>query len=74
VCALRRPKVQVSRWWTLPPVVIVLAFNILLERKRPVLPGLVHFLILIVASVISFGVTFSVVWLIGRLRDPWKKS
>jgi hypothetical protein len=88
--ALRRLKVQISRWWTVPPLVIVLAFHILLERKRPMISGPVHFLILIGASVISFGLTFSFAWLIGPgsamqreakimgfqglLRDPWKNS
>jgi hypothetical protein len=43
--AARRPTVRVSKWWTLPPIVIVLGFNILLERKWPMVPGLVHFLI-----------------------------
>jgi hypothetical protein len=43
--AVRRPTVRVSKWWTLPPIVIVLGFNILLERKWPMVPGLVHFLI-----------------------------
>ena len=72
--AVRRPTVRVSKWWTLPPIVIVLGFNLLLERKWPMMPGLVHFLILLAASVISFGVGFSIAWLIGRLRDPWRNS
>jgi hypothetical protein len=72
--ALRRSTVQVSKWWTLPPVVIVLGFNILLERMRPRMSGLVHFVILLTASAISFGVGFSLAWLIGRLRDPWENS
>jgi hypothetical protein len=50
----------------LPPTVIVLGFNILLERKRPTMPGPIHFLILLAASVTVFGVGFSVAWLIGR--------
>jgi hypothetical protein len=72
--AVRKPTVQVSKWWTLPPVVIVLGFNILLERKRPMMPGLIHFLILLAASVISFGLGFSIAWLIGCLRDTWENS
>jgi 4-hydroxybenzoate polyprenyltransferase len=37
-----------------------------LERKRPTMPGPIHFLILLAASVTVFGVGFSVAWLIGR--------
>ena len=32
---MRKPTVRVSKRWTLPPIVIVLGFNILLERERP---------------------------------------
>ena len=69
--ALRVPRLQVSRWWSLPPVTAVLVFNILLERRWPWIPGLVHFLILLGASVIAFGFTFGTAWLIRRLREPW---
>jgi hypothetical protein len=51
--------------------VAVLAFNVFLERKWPSIPGLLHFLILLAASAIAFGFTFSLAWLIYRLRDPW---
>ncbi len=71
---VRRPMVHLPKWWTLPPVVIVLGFNIILERKMPKLPGLMHFLILLAASAISFGVGFSIAWLVGRLRDPQENS
>jgi hypothetical protein len=63
-----RLKVQIWKWWTLPPIVIVLGFNILLERKRPTMPGLVHFAILLAVSAISFGVVFSIAWLICRCK------
>ena len=72
--ALRIRKVQLSRWWTVPPVVIVLAFNLLLEDMWPTIPGRVQFLILIAASVISFGLVFGIAWLIARLRAPWEDS
>jgi hypothetical protein len=72
--ALRIRKVQLSRWWTVPPVVIVLAFNLLLEDMWPTIPGRVQFLILIAASVISFGLVFGIAWLIARLRAPWDDS
>ena len=71
---MRKPTVQVSKRWTLPPIVIVLGFNILLERERPRMSGLIHFLILLAASGISFGVAFSIAWLIARWREPWKNS
>jgi hypothetical protein len=44
--ALRVRKVQFSRWWTVPPVLIVLAFNILLEHLWPTISGWVQLLIL----------------------------
>jgi hypothetical protein len=72
--ALRVRKVQLSRWWTVPPVVIVLAFNILLEKMWPTISGRAQFLILIAASVISFGLVFGVAWLIACLRAPWADS
>ena len=72
--ALRIRKVQLSRWWTVPPVVIVLAFNLLLEDMWPTISGRVQFLILIAASVISFGLVFGIAWLIARLRAPWDDS
>lgn len=59
------------RWWTVPAVVIVLGFNIFLQEKWPRLSGPVHFLILIAASVISFGFMFGIGRLITRLRAPW---
>jgi len=72
--ALRVRKVQLSRWWTVPPVVIVLAFNILLEKMWPTISGRIQFLILIAASVISFGLVFCVARLIACLRAPWNNS
>jgi hypothetical protein len=72
--ALRIRKVQLSRWWTVPPVVIVLAFNLLLEEMWPTISGRIQFLILIAASVISFGLVFGIAWLIARLRAPWSDS
>ena len=72
--ALRVRKGQLSRWWTVPPVVIVLAFNIFLEKMWPTISGWIQFLILLAASVISFGFVFGVVWLISRLRAPWGDS
>jgi hypothetical protein len=72
--ALRIRKVRLSRWWTVPPVVIVLAFNLLLEEMWPTISGRVQFLILIAASVISFGLVFGIAWLIARLRAPWDDS
>ncbi len=72
--ALRIRKVQLSRWWTVPPVVIVLAFNLLLEEMWPTISGRIQFLILIVASVISFGLVFGIAWLIACLRAPWEDS
>jgi len=72
--ALRIRKVQLSRWWTVPPVVIVLAFNLLLEEMWPTIPGRIQFLILMAASVISFGLVFGIAWLIARLRAPWDDS
>jgi hypothetical protein len=72
--ALRVRKVQLSRWWTVPPVVIVLAFNILLEKIWPTISGRVQFLILIVASAISFGLVFGIAWLIASFRAPWHDS
>jgi hypothetical protein len=72
--ALRMRKVQLSRWWTVPPVVIVLAFNLFLEEMWPTISGRVQFLILIAASVISFGLVFGIAWLIARLRAPWNDS
>jgi hypothetical protein len=68
---LRMRGVQLSRWWTVPPVVIVLAFNILLEKMWPTISGPVQFLILIAASVISFGLVFGIAWLIACFRAPW---
>ena len=62
--AVHRPTVQVSKWWTLPPMVAVLGFNIFLEKKRPMMSGLIHFMILLAASAISFGIGFSIAWLI----------
>jgi hypothetical protein len=67
-------KVRLSRWWTIPPVVIVLAFNILLEKLWPTISGPVQFLILIAASVISFGFVFGFAWLIAYFRAPWDDS
>ncbi len=69
--ALHRAKVRVSRWWTVVPVVIVLAFNLILERLWPGIPGLLHFLILIAASGVSFGLAFGAAWLIALLHAPW---
>ena len=37
--ALRVRKGQLSRWWTFSPVVIVLAFNIFLEKMWPTISG-----------------------------------
>ena len=37
--ALRVRKGQLSRWWTVPPVVIVLAFTIFLEKMWPTSSG-----------------------------------
>jgi hypothetical protein len=64
-----RLNMQLRRWWTLPPIVIVLGFNILLERKLPTMSGLVHFACSLAASAISFGAVFSITWLICRLQD-----
>jgi hypothetical protein len=72
--ALRMRKVQLSRWWTVPPVVIVLAFNILLEKMWPTISARVQFLILLAASAISFGFVFGVAWLIACFRAPWNDS
>ena len=72
--ALRMRKVQLSRWWTVPPVVIVLAFNILLEKMWPRISGGLQFLILIAASGITFGLVFGVAWLTARFRAPWDKD
>jgi hypothetical protein len=72
--ALRIRKVQLSRWWTVPPVVMVLAFNLLLEEMWPTISGRIQFLILIAASVISFGLVFGIAWLIACLRAPWNDS
>ena len=72
--ALRMRKVQLSRWWTVPPVVIVLTFNILLEKMWPRISGGLQFLILIAASGITFGLVFGVAWLIARFRAPWNRD
>jgi hypothetical protein len=72
--ALRIRKVQLSRWWTVPPVVMVLAFNLLLEEMWPTISGRIQFLILIATSVISFGLVFGIAWLIACLRAPWNDS
>jgi hypothetical protein len=72
--ALRIRKVRLSRWWTVPPVVIVLAFNLLLEEMWPTISGRTQFLILMAVSVISFGLVFGIAWLIARLRAPWNDS
>ena len=69
--ALRRPRVRLLRWWTVPPVVAVLAFNILVEKTWPTISGWTQFLILIAASVVSFGLVYGVAWLIAVLRAPW---
>jgi hypothetical protein len=71
VSALRLSSRKVSRWWSLPPIVVVLSFNIFLERKWPSIPGLLQFLILLAASAIAFGFTFGLARLICRFREPW---
>jgi hypothetical protein len=71
---LRKPEGKFPKWWTIPPVVIVLSFNLGLEILRPRISSSIHFLFLIAASIVSFGVSFGIAWFIARLRKPWRNS
>jgi len=71
MAALYRAKVRVSKWWTVIPVVIVLAFNLVLEQLWPSISGWLHFLILVAVSAVCFGAAFGVAWLIAILHVPW---
>jgi hypothetical protein len=74
VSNVHKAKAKLSKWWTLPPVIIILGFNIALQTFRPAIPFLMHFLWLIAASIISFGVAYVVAWLSHRVREPWRNS
>ena len=71
MAAWRRPKSRLSRWWTVVPVIIILASNLILEKLWPSISGWLQFLILIAVSTVAFGVAIGVAWLIAVLHAPW---
>lgn len=71
MAAPRRPKSRVSRWWTAVPLIIILAFNLILEKLWPSISGCLQFLILITVSAAAFGVAIGVEWLIAVMHAPW---